>query len=404
MIHSFSCKNFYSFGDHTIVDFLVTDKAPNNNGYFLASSGVRLSKIETVVGPNASGKTNLLKVLPFMKWLVVDSFEIGPTEPLPVRPFVFGNRKEQPIELSVDFDIDEDIFTYSFTLDTKRILQEELKVKNKTSQKITSKKIFFRYWDKENEKYELEDKSFNLPKNFKDSLRDNASVISVAIRFSHKESTNIAKFWQKLETNVAEAGWVGDNILAHPHKPLVEALNFYSEDINEDIKKKAEKLLSRFDLGLESFEIEKKEKDKSFSIDVKVGHSFVGQKQYLPMYYESSGTKQLFILLKTILVVLSNGGFAVLDEFDVNLHPEMVLALFELFIQPETNPKNAQLLFSAHSHRVLSELDKYQIVLVEKNDTGVSESWRLDDVSGVRADDNYYAKYIAGAYGAVPKL
>jgi hypothetical protein len=28
----------------------------------------------------------------------------------------------------------------------------------------------------------------------------------------------------------------------------------------------------------------------------------------------------------------------------------------------------------------------------------------LDDVSGVRADDNYYTKYIAGAYGAVPKL
>jgi predicted ATPase len=95
---------------------------------------------------------------------------------------------------------------------------------------------------------------------------------------------------------------------------------------------------------------------------------------------------------------------AVLDEFDVNLHPEMVLALFELFIQPETNPKNAQLLFSTHSHQILSKLDKYQIILTEKNDKGESESWRLDEMSGVRADDNYYSKYIAGAYGAVPKL
>ena len=122
------------------------------------------------------------------------------------------------------------------------------------------------------------------------------------------------------------------------------------------------------------------------------------------MQYESSGTKQLFVLLKAILVVLAKGGVAVLDEFDVNLHPEMVLSLFDLFVQPETNPKNAQLLFSTHSHRVLSKLDKYQIILTEKNEKGGSEAWRLDDMSGVRADDNFFSKYIAGAYGAVPKL
>ena len=170
------------------------------------------------------------------------------------------------------------------------------------------------------------------------------------------------------------------------------------------LKKKAEKLLARFDLGLESFEIDKKKKENRFSINVKVAHSFSGQKEYLPIQYESSGTRQLFILLKTILLVLTKGGVAVLDEFDVNLHPEVVLFLFDLFIQPETNPKNAQLLFSTHSHLVLSNLDKYQIILTEKNEKGESESWRLDDMSGVRADDNYYTKYIAGAYGAVPKL
>ena len=104
------------------------------------------------------------------------------------------------------------------------------------------------------------------------------------------------------------------------------------------------------------------------------------------------------------MLVLSQGGIAILDEFDVNLHPEMVMALFNLFVQPETNPKNAQLLFSTHSHLVLSALDKYQIVLVEKNEKGFSESWRLDEMANVRADENYYTKYLAGAYGAVPKI
>jgi len=380
----------------------VNDKAPNNNGYFNTPAEERLSKIETVIGSNASGKTNLLKILPFLKWLINDSFVEKPSDLLPMKPFLFGESKNKPSELSADFEINGDIFTYKFILTEKKIIYEELKIKNKTNQKVTSKKIFSREWNDTENKYILDDKNFNLPKDFEKLLRTNASVISTAIRLNHKESLDILKFWQKVETNVVEPGWVGD------HMPrgfgLLEALDFYSESKNETLKKEAEKLLSQFDLGLESFDITKEKKNNEMSINVKVAHSFSGHVEYLPIQYESSGTRQLFVLLKTILLVLDNGGVAVLDEFDVNLHPEMVLTLLDLFIQPETNPHNAQILFSSHSHRVLSKLDKYQIVLIEKNNSGESESWRLDDVSGVRADDNYYSKYIAGAYGAVPNF
>lgn len=404
MIHSFSCKNFYSFSNLTIVNFVVNNKAPINNGYFATPFGSRLSKIETVVGSNASGKTNLLKVLPFLKWLITDSFNINPSAQLPVKPFMFGGQKDKPIELSVDFEIEDSIYTYSFILNEEKIILEELKIKNKTNQKETSKSVFSRQWNSEKGKYELNSKRFNFPKEFENSMRLNASVISVAVRFNHKESQAIFNYWQKVETNVIEAGWIGDQLMPNASQQLIDALDFYSEDSNAKIKEEAEKLLSRFDLGLESFEINKKKKENSLSIDVRVAHSFSKQKEYLPIQYESSGTRQLFVLLKTILLVLANGGIAVLDEFDVNLHPEMVLSLFELFVQPENNPKNAQLLFSSHSHQVLSKLDKYQIILTEKNEKGESESWRLDDVSGVRADDNYYTKYIAGAYGAVPRI
>jgi hypothetical protein len=382
----------------------VNEKAPVNNGYFTAISGNRLSRVETVIGANASGKTNLLKVLPFLKWLIIDSFNASPTNPLPIKPFMFGSNKKEPTKLSADFEIGGNIFTYSFALDESKIISEELKVKNKSKEKVTSKKVFSRQWNDASKKYELDDKNFNLPKEFENLLRTNASVLSVAVRFNHKESLELVNFWKKIETNVVEAGWVGDHLFPSASKQLVEALDFYSEESNKIIKQEAEKLLSRFDLGLDTFEIIKEKKENGFRIDVRVAHSFGGSKEYIPMQYESSGTKQLFVLLKTILLVLTKGGVAVLDEFDVNLHPEMVLALFELFIQPETNPKNAQLLFSTHSHQILSKLDKYQIILTEKNDKGESESWRLDEMSGVRADDNYYSKYIAGAYGAVPKL
>jgi hypothetical protein len=403
MIHSFSCKNFYSFEELTTLDFEVNNNAPENNGYCIAKSGTRLSKVETVIGPNASGKTNLLKVLPFLKWLIVDSFNTKPEDQIAVQSFAFGDAKDKPTELSVTFEIDEKLYTYTFTLDKQRILSEELSVIGFVKEKKGNKKLFTRTWNTSTNQYVFEGENFGLPKDFEELLRSNASVISSSFRLNHAESKEIAKFWQQIETNVIEAGWVGDHIIPNKIPQWFEALIFYSN--NEVLKKEAEKLLSRFDLGLNGIIFEKEKAGNSMTIkNVQAVHLFNGKQQTLPILYESSGTKQLFVILKTILQALENGSVAIVDEFDVNLHPEMVMALFDLFIQPETNPKNAQLLLSTHSHMLLNKLDKYQIVLVEKNENGISEAWRLDEVSDVRPDENYYSKYIAGAYGAVPKI
>jgi len=294
------------------------------------------------------------------------------------------------------------VYTYAFSLNNQKILSEELEVTSFVKEKKSSKKIFSRVWSSKLEKYEFEGGNFKLPKGFESLLRSNASVVGTAARLNHEESKEVVKFWQQMETNVIEAGWIGDHLLPNATQQLIEALDFYSE--NEVLKKEAEKLLCRFDLGLETFDIEKNKTENEVTLNARATHSINGQKYNLNLKYESSGTKQLFVLLKSLLLALANGSVAVVDEFDVNLHPEIVLALFDLFIQPETNPKNAQLFFSTHSHVILSKLDKYQIILVEKNEDGISESWRLDDVSEVRSDENYYSKYIAGAYGAVPKL
>lgn len=402
MIHSFSCKNFYSFGELAEVSFVVNDNAPQNNGYFTTTSGVRLSKVETVIGSNASGKTNLLKILPFLKWLIVDSFNFKPEDPIVIQPFAFGNLSNKPSELSVIFETEGKIYTYDFILTRERIIDEKLERTTFVNEKKGTQKIFSRSWNHDKNQYEFDGANFKLPSEFENLLRKNASVIGTATRLNHEESKAIVKFWQQIETNVAEAGWVGGHWGTDPRIRLMEAFDFFSD--HTVLKEQAEKILSRFDLGLKGFSIEKKKQDDGISLNVRAMHFHEGKDYPLALQYESSGTMQLFVLLKSISQALETGGIAVLDEFDVNLHPEMVMALFDLFVQPETNPKNAQLLISTHSHMILSKLDKYQIILVEKNENGISETWRLDEVSGVRADENYYSKYIAGAYGAVPKL
>lgn len=405
MIHSFSCKNFYSFGESAEVNFAVNDNAPENNGYFKTPSVVRLSKVETVIGPNASGKTNLLKILPFLKWLIIDSMvKTKPEDLIVVQPFAFGEAKNKPTELSIVFEIDGKVYSYSIVLNKQKILSEELKLTSFVKEKNSSKKIFSRAWDETKNHYNFNGDNFGVP-NLENLLRKNSSVIGSVYQINpnHKEIKEIVKYWQHIETNVIEAGWLGDHLLTNRLPQWFEALIFYSE--NDKLKQEAEKLISRFDLGLKGIKFSKEKEENRLTIkDVQAVHLFNGEEQFLPVQYESSGTKQLFVLLKSILQALAEGGVAVLDEFDVNLHPEMVMALFDLFVQPETNPSNAQLIMSTHSHMILSKLDKYQIILVEKSKNGISEAWRLDEVSGIRADENYYSKYIAGAYGAVPKF
>jgi predicted ATPase len=118
---------------------------------------------------------------------------------------------------------------------------------------------------------------------------------------------------------------------------------------------------------------------------------------------ESNGTRSAFILLGMILPVLERGGMAIIDEIDNDLHPHLLPHLIDLFKFEHTNPHQAQLIFSCHTPQVLNILKKHQIYLVQKENQE-SEAWRLDEVVGVRADDNLYAKYMAGAFDAVPNV
>ncbi len=110
------------------------------------------------------------------------------------------------------------------------------------------------------------------------------------------------------------------------------------------------------------------------------------------------------MLLHKLLPSLKAGGLAVIDEFESDLHPHMLEPILDLFASEVTNPNGAQLLFTCHAVEVLNVVHKSQVTLVEKDDRNESSAWRLDSVEGILSSDNFYAKYMAGAYGGVPHL
>ncbi|MDE0243599.1 MAG: ATP-binding protein [Candidatus Kaiserbacteria bacterium] len=402
MLHSFSCENFYSFKNKVSIDFTVNGDAPKTEGYFSTPLGVRLSKTQVVVGSNASGKTILLKALPFLQWLITHSFSQDLDAPLPFQSFELddGSRKKATV-MEVVFEIDKIIYSYSVSMTRERIVSEKLEKTEFVTNRKSTKLVFDRMWDEKNKRYKLKNKC-GLPDNFESSLRGNVSTISLAIQFNHSESREIGGFWSNVYTNVSEAGWFGDHLVLNSVERFLSVLDLYEK--NSGVKEKMEKYLATFDLGLSGVEVRKEKTGSRSVFHAKGIHSLDGKEYSLDLTLESSGTKQFMMMLAVIIRVLENGGIAVIDEFEVNLHPEMVRELFSMFIHPEINPKNAQIIFSTHSHSVLEDLDKYQIVLVEKDESGASDAWRLDTVKGVRSDDNHYMKYVTGVYGAVPRI
>jgi len=93
----------------------------------------------------------------------------------------------------------------------------------------------------------------------------------------------------------------------------------------------------------------------------------------------------------------------IVDEIESGFHPEALNKLISYFIDMNKE-KTTQIIFSSHSLGFMNKLDMHQIFLVEKKAKCESSVYRLNQVKDIRPDENFLAKYMAGSYGAFPKI
>jgi uncharacterized protein len=381
MIHTFSAKNFQSFEDEVGIDFRVDDNAPKSSGY-IATSYARLSLVEVVIGPNASGKTTALKALAFLQWFLVSSFRQDRDE-LPFMPFA-GNSKKVPTELRAEFEFDDQVYIYTLKLRVNMVLHESLYVRNLTRLRTTSKKLFSRGWDNNKECFDVDDASFDIPEQYwRSKDLKNTSIIGAASRFGHEHAYKIINYWKRFQTNVD----IEDRYINHTYGAY-RALQYYQGHSNS--KRRAEEDVRKYaDLGIESF-----------GNNMSIMHKFGDKTFKLGWGSESSGTHRYIHLRRMMDEVFENGGFMVVDEFDAFLHPKMLKSLVGKFSDPKLNKAHAQLLMTVQDILILNDLNKYQINLTEKNNRGATSIRRLDSIKGIRPNENFLAKYMKGVYGA----
>jgi uncharacterized protein len=125
---------------------------------------------------------------------------------------------------------------------------------------------------------------------------------------------------------------------------------------------------------------------------------------------ESAGTRQLLALGLHAAVMLRTGATMLVDEIDASMHPILTAKLISLFRSPKANPLGSQLIFTSHDAALLGTLDAEEILrrdeiwFVEKDDAGVSVLYPLTDFKPRKEGENRQRRYLNGNYGAVPDL
>ncbi len=397
MLHRYAFSNFQSFADHTEVSLLLNGKVPPLAWEAISPGQHRVSTALAVLGPNGSGKTALLKPLVFLSWFLRASFRADVEAPIPVMPHF--SHSDAPTEFEVEAEgLDGRLWRYVVRLTTERVLHEAL-----YQQKVKGfSYVFVREWDATAQQYKVKQQDFGMSPSEARKVRPNASLISTAAQYGVPLAQQLQRI--HMYSNVVSTG----RRSFHAESDLPVAAKHFADHSEQQAH--MVRLLKAWDFGLSDIQLKELRVSSPGEEERRVWFPFglhkdrSGQSRELPFFEESSGTQSAFVLLSRLLPALTHGGIAVIDEFENDLHPHMLEPILDLFAHEETNPHKAQIIFTCHAMEVLNVLHKSQVMLVEKNADCESTAWRLDAVQGIRTDDNFYAKYMAGAYGAVPQF
>ena len=402
MIYKIEIENFCSILDRQILDLRVPANVPLDS-HRLASCGrgstERAPKVVAVFGANGSGKSNLLRALSFVAWFVGSSFSLAPGGRIPHEPFNDSVSFKKPTRLKVWMAWQENPSAANQDKAVECPYCYELTIGNSDNRNVIDEGMF--YWPNSTGRRtrlieRFEDGSVKASKVFglagykgalDKVLRPNASVISTLAQLNHPIAAAIAGSAQNVRSNI-----------------FMEKFEFSDEDVLRsyiDHPKMVEQFnreIGRVDVGVRALEINHDNNGPKVL--------FRHEELAFPMspIFESHGTRQFLKLFPLISNSLATGHIAIIDELDAAIHSMILPEVIGWFHDPVRNPYNSQLWMTCHNVSLLEELSKDEIVFCEKDRRGRTEIYGLNDIKGVRRDDNYFRKYLGGVFGAVPRI
>lgn len=402
--------NFFSIKDEVCIDFkagnIKTVSSKNLPDNVFNVNDETLLKVQGIFGPNASGKSSILKAAFFCRQLVIDSSQNNEGSNFPFVPFKFDGYYEKPSSFFINFITEGIEYEYSFTLTRNQILTEDLYYypgKRKA-------KIFTRDESdgtKKSEIYSFGEGLFIKPLDVAQSTGRTTLFISRASQMDRELAKKIYNYFRtELLIGLPQlSGQYAVDLFKENKELILKALKMADSDI-EDINVKIEKIplfavttnvirngipiapnssTSAVDI-INFYTIHKRNPDIKFNLE--------GE--------ESAGTIQIFNLLLILLDVCKNGKTLILDEFDASLHTELAQFILDLV----TASKSAQFLFTSHNTNLLDikKMRRDQILFTNKKNDGSTEVYSLFDFKDFRENMDAEKCYLQGRFDAIPYI
>lgn len=420
MILEFTLENYRSFyGKKTLV--LEADKALkecSDTNLFEYNKHTLLRSL-ALYGANSSGKSNLVSAMHTMARCVLLSVKLNDNEELEYDPFLLLKGNDSPTMFEIVFLKGDYYYRYGFRYNLERIVDEWLF--RKTTPRSKEQMLFVR----NEEGICVDENNFPEGAGYEENTNDNRLFLSLCQQLGGEISRQVISWFQS-DFNVISGlnnrqYRAYSKLFFHKKESLsAEALDFFQKlrlgfnniltheedpNIPQDLPTELKAIFQRETQGKKNIEL-----DSVHNVYSEKG-KVIGTINFSFEDRESSGTNKLFDLSGPIFETLYSGAVLVIDELDAKMHPLISQYIIELFNNPETNPKNAQLIFTTHDTHLLSQkiLRRDQIWFTEKDAKEQTDLYSLMDIvlpdgTKPRNDANYERNYIAGRYGAIPYI
>jgi uncharacterized protein len=384
--------------------------------------------VVALYGANASGKSNVLDAIKFMIDAINDSQRLWPPEnETPHNPFLWDGFSSKPSLYEIAFLHKQVRYEYGFVLDQKSFVEEWLYAWPNGHKQM---------W------FEREANAFNFGEHLKGEnklcqqiTRSNSLLLSAAAQNNHQQLTPLyAALHSFTNLNPSQNFKLVNGLntfelarMLHEEQTRgLQRMLFESEKKANTIFSLDEASLKTMvldlwrlaDFGVTDFyvhEVNPVEQERpglrasTRRMRIVFQHRSGNLESGLPLEEESKGTRTFVELTLPILKALRTGSLLIIDELEASLHPLLAKKVVEIFNNPETNPKNAQLIFSTHDTNLLGTtlgepaLRRDQVWFTEKNEQGATHLYPLTDYKP-RNVENLERGYLQGRYGAIPFL
>jgi hypothetical protein len=360
--------------------------------------------VAAIYGANASGKTNVIRAIRFMRDAVKDSHaRWEPDKPIELDPFAGGS--DSPTSFSVDFLLDGVRYQYGFSLSPEAILEEWM-----YAYPSGKKQTWFAR--EGNRPISFSAKLQGDNRTIERLTRPNSLFLSAAAQNNHEALSPGYRWFSQFQSLIDSQRSVTLQVARALHG-------------DADLRRRLARMLSLADLGITGLSIRDEVvfervaaleailTEHKVDVPLSLGRQRVIHFSHrigdsaLPFLedQESNGTIAFLCLLEPVIRALTDGGVVWVDELDQSLHPLLAIEVIRQFSDRKHNPASAQLVFNTHDTNLLSAgvLRRDQIWFTEKQQDGASQLYPLTDFKP-RRQENLENGYLQGRYGAIPFL